>query len=280
MLFDAAHEAELLHKATKSSWNTDHELLIHVVAQNERTTEQMQELRRAYWKEYNRCPIEAVKKATNLPHQSAYSNALVATLLTGEEFAAQCLYDAMKGLGTDERAMIQILAHSTKEEVEQIKAAYLRTYGKTLEADIVDDTSGAEREFFLGLVNAPRSHVDVTSAEAEIERDVAELYLAGQAKWSNDISAFVKIITKHDNEYLAALNLAYGRAHGDTLIRAVEQEINSGCLEKGMKAMIMDRADFYASELNKAISGGGTNCDALTRIIATQRHTMPTICHR
>eukprot|EP00983_Pelagomonas_calceolata_P078734 1154357-Pelagomonas_calceolata.AAC.4 len=76
-------------------------------------------------RELNDDALSAVQKATNLPHQSAYSMALVATLLTREEFAAQCLYLAMKGLGTDERAMIHILAHSTKEEVELIKVGKL-----------------------------------------------------------------------------------------------------------------------------------------------------------
>ncbi|KAF5840639.1 hypothetical protein DUNSADRAFT_16012 [Dunaliella salina] len=247
-LFDPVHDAELLRKATKSSWSTDHKLLIHVVAENERTSDQLQELRRTFLKEYKKCPIEAVQKATNLPHQSTYSMALVATLLTREEFAAQSLYLAMAGLGTDERAMIQILAHSTKEEVE--------------------------------LIKAPRSHVDMAAAQPEIDRDVKELYIAGQGRWSSDISAFVKIITKHDNEYLAALNLAYGRAYGDTLQRAVEKEISKSVLANGMEAMIMDRADYYASELNRAITGAGTDTDTLTRIIATQRHTMPTICHR
>jgi len=279
-LFDPVHDAELLRKATKSSWSTDHKLLIHVVAENERTNEQMQELRQAFFREYKKCPIEAVQKATNLPHQSAYSMALVATLLTREEFAAQCLYLAMKGLGTDERAMIHILAHSTKEEVELIKRTYLRMYAKTLESDIIDDTSGKEKEFFVGLINAPRSHVNVAAAQDEINRDVKELYIAGQGRWSTDISAFVKIITKHDNEYLSALNVAYGRAYGDTLQRAVEKEISKSVLAKGMEAMIMDRADYYASELNSAIRGAGTETDTLTRIIATQRHTMPAICHR
>ncbi|KAF5840638.1 hypothetical protein DUNSADRAFT_16012 [Dunaliella salina] len=279
-LFDPVHDAELLRKATKSSWSTDHKLLIHVVAENERTSDQLQELRRTFLKEYKKCPIEAVQKATNLPHQSTYSMALVATLLTREEFAAQSLYLAMAGLGTDERAMIQILAHSTKEEVELIKKTYLRMYSKTLENDIKDDTSGKEKEFFVGLINAPRSHVDMAAAQPEIDRDVKELYIAGQGRWSSDISAFVKIITKHDNEYLAALNLAYGRAYGDTLQRAVEKEISKSVLANGMEAMIMDRADYYASELNRAITGAGTDTDTLTRIIATQRHTMPTICHR
>ncbi|KAF5831370.1 hypothetical protein DUNSADRAFT_13212 [Dunaliella salina] len=279
-LFEPKHDAELLRKATSSSWSTDHNLLIHVLAENERTNEQMQELRHAFLQEYKECPIKTVMRATNLPHQSAYSWALVATLLTREEFAAECLHWAMALLGTDERAMIQILAHSTKEEVERIKGTYLRMYSKTLERDIIDDTSGNERDFFMGLINAPRSHVDVAAAQDEIDRDVKELYLAGQARWSSDTSTFVNIIMKHDNEYLAALNLAYGRAYGDTLQRAVEEEISHSVLAKGMAAMIMDRADYYASELNWAISGAGTNTDTLTRIIATQRHTMPAICHR
>ncbi|KAF5841863.1 hypothetical protein DUNSADRAFT_10569 [Dunaliella salina] len=279
-LFEPAHEASLLRKATSSSWSTDHNLLIHVLAENERTNDQMQELRRAFLKEYKTCPIETVRKATNLPHQAAYNWALLATLLTPDEFAAQCLHLSMAGLGTDERAMTQILAHSTKDEVERIKKTYLRMYSKTLESDIEDDTSGDEREFFLGLINAPRSHVDVAAAQDEIDQDVKELYIAGQRKWSTDVSAFAKIITKHDNEYLAALNMAYGRAYGDTLQRAVEKQISQSVLANGIAAMIMDRADYYASELYWAIQGAGTNTDTLTRIIATQRHAMPAICHR
>jgi hypothetical protein len=40
--------------------------------------------------------LQTVQKATNLPHQSAYSKALVATLLKREEFAAQQLFLAME----------------------------------------------------------------------------------------------------------------------------------------------------------------------------------------
>ena len=55
-------------------------------------------------------------------------------------------------------------------------------YNKTLEKDIKGDTSGGEREFFIGLINAPRQHVNMTDAKASIDRDVKELYLAGKGK--------------------------------------------------------------------------------------------------
>jgi len=34
-----------------------------------------------------------------------------------------------------------------------LQATYLRMYNRTLESDIVDDTSGTEKEFFVGLIN-------------------------------------------------------------------------------------------------------------------------------
>ncbi|KAF5827985.1 hypothetical protein DUNSADRAFT_18391 [Dunaliella salina] len=217
-----------------------------------------------------------------MPYHSAYRAALVATLMTPMEFAVNSLFLAMKeGLvSKDERAMIQILAHATKDEVEHLKEAYLRIRQRTLESDIRKEFSGKERDFFLGLINAPRSHVDVAAVQDYIDRDVKELYLAGPGRgWlSNDIATFIKIITKHDNEYLAALNVAYGCQHGDTLVKAVEKQFGNNVLGKGMGAMILDRSDFYASELNQAIKGAGTDTDTLTRIIATQRHTMPAIC--
>ncbi|KAF5831371.1 hypothetical protein DUNSADRAFT_13213 [Dunaliella salina] len=282
--FEPEHEAYLLRKATSSSWSTDHKLLIQVIAENERTNDQMQELRRAFLKKFKKCPIETVQGATNLPHQLKYSWALVATLLTREEFAALSLYRAVPSLARDERGMIQILAHSTNEELEHIKKTFMRMYSKTLGHEMMDNfRHGDEREFFLALINAHRNHVDVAAAQDEIDQDVEGLYTASQGGWSSSwlvkTSGFVHIITKHDNEYVAALNQAYAHAYGETLQRAMEKKIPHSALTKGISAMVMDRAEYFASELNRAISGVVTDSDTLTRIIATQRHTMPDICH-
>ena len=43
---------------------------------------------------------------------------------------------AMKGAGTNEQMLIDVLAHCTAPEVAAIKEAYLRMYGKTLEHDL------------------------------------------------------------------------------------------------------------------------------------------------
>lgn len=65
-----------------------------------------------------------------------------------------------------------------------------------------------------------------------------------------------------------ALNLAYGRAHGDTLQRAIEKEISDSVICRGLAAMIQNRCDYFAFELNWAMAGAGTDKAMLTRIVS------------
>lgn len=64
----------------------------------------------------------------------------------------------MKGLGTNEDALIDALVYSTPTEIQEIKVAYAKKYGLTpqdankLENDIIDDTSGDFKRVLLELL--------------------------------------------------------------------------------------------------------------------------------
>ncbi|TGJ88014.1 hypothetical protein E0Z10_g737 [Xylaria hypoxylon] len=62
---------------------------------------------------------------------------------------AQALRMAMKGFGTDEKALTRVLANKDPLQVEAIKAAYSRLFSRSLEKDIKSETS---KYFELGLV--------------------------------------------------------------------------------------------------------------------------------
>ena len=53
-----------------------------------------------------------------------FENAVVWFMEDKSVFDAKCLRQAMKGVGTDEEALIEILCTRTNEEIQQIKRAY------------------------------------------------------------------------------------------------------------------------------------------------------------
>ena len=54
---------------------------------------------------------------------------------------ANDLYHAMKGLGTDDSILINIMGNRSKEHLQQVQLMYETTHKKTLEHDIRGDTS-------------------------------------------------------------------------------------------------------------------------------------------
>ncbi|CAH8517024.1 unnamed protein product [Dicrocoelium dendriticum] len=66
---------------------------------------------------------------------------------------AERLHRAVKGAGTDEQTIIDILAHRTNHERQQICAAYQNQYKQSLRQDLKDDTSGDFRTVLCELVH-------------------------------------------------------------------------------------------------------------------------------
>jgi hypothetical protein len=65
---------------------------------------------------------------------------------------ARRLKEAMKGVGTDNTTLIDILAHRPRAHIQAIAAEYQKTYGKELITKIISDTSGHFRDVLVGLV--------------------------------------------------------------------------------------------------------------------------------
>ncbi|EJW73291.1 hypothetical protein WUBG_15800, partial [Wuchereria bancrofti] len=75
---------------------------------------------------------------------------------TPTKYDAIQLQKAMKGLGTTEITLIDILCSRNDDELNAIKNEYKDEFGRTLESDIVGDTSGDFKELLLALLNNRR----------------------------------------------------------------------------------------------------------------------------
>lgn len=69
--------------------------------------------------------------------------------------AAAALRKAMKGFGTDEKALIQILAPMGPLEIESVKDAFKRNEKRDLMKDVHSETSGYFREGLEAIIRGP-----------------------------------------------------------------------------------------------------------------------------
>jgi hypothetical protein len=70
-----------------------------------------------------------------------------------EEFASYEIHKAIDGLGTDEKALIDVICSKSNAEMAEIKEAYKRMYGKDMESSVKSDVSGYFKRLLVSLMN-------------------------------------------------------------------------------------------------------------------------------
>jgi len=68
---------------------------------------------------------------------------------------AKNLRTAMKGTGTDEKMMINILCHRSRDQLQQIAAAFQQHHGKNLRAEIKSEVSGNLKKLLIKRFDQP-----------------------------------------------------------------------------------------------------------------------------
>lgn len=267
MAFNPSETAAELRKSMKGLGTND-DALIAILSRL--TNEQIQQARTAYSVELQRDLVEDIKSETS----GVYCDLLVGLTLTRAEFDAGQLHKAIKGLGTNEDVFIQILSHRTSAEIALIEQAYTQLAGVSLKQDIDGDFSGDGKAVALGMVSYNKA-VTATDPVA-VNAYVDTLYNAGEGRLGTNEEAFVQAICGFSPTWLKAVNEAYGRKHGHTLVHAVKEEF-SGFAAKTLQAMVTDIDEYYADLIHQACSGLGTDEELLVRVLASRRHMMKEI---
>jgi len=107
--------------------------------------------------------------------------------------------------------------------------------------------------------------------QQEVEKDINDLYEAGEGKWGTDEEVFNRIFALRNSFHLKEMNNQYLKKKGQNLIDVVESEF-SGDVKKLLKTVLhshINPADYYANRIFKACKGWGTNDSMLTRSLIT-----------
>ena len=186
-------------------------------------------------------------------------------------FDAKCLYKAMKGLGTDEDTIIEIICTRPNFFLKGVKQEFKNLYKDDLEKWIEKETSGDLKKILISLLQCNRSE-NPKQSEEECQKIAEDLYKGGEGKLGTDETLFRKVFAISSPAELYSINNHYIKLTSKSLKVAVEKEF-SGDFKKALQTIldgIICPSEYFASRVNKAVKGLGTNDKMLVRILVSR----------
>ncbi|XP_050967154.1 annexin A1a [Labeo rohita] len=262
--FSAAADAGILDKAIKAK-GVDEATIIEVLVR--RSNAQRQQIKAAYQQSASK-PLDVALKAAL---KGELEEVVLGLLMTPAQYDAFILHGAMKGLGTDEDTLVEILASRTNKEIREIKQAYKQDYKKDLDAAIKSETSGDFRNALLSLCKGTRSE-DRAVDETLADKDARALYEAGEKRKGTDCATFIDILTSRNPSHLRRVFQLYSKYSKVDVAKALDLELK-GDIENCLISVVKcagNKSAFFAEKLNQAMKGSGYKGKILTRILVSR----------
>ncbi|TSM12558.1 Annexin A4 [Bagarius yarrelli] len=229
--FDAQTDAEKLKTAMKGT-GTDEAAIISILSK--RTIAQRQKIKEEYKLSVGKNLEDDMKSELT----GNFEKVVCGMLMAAPIYDAYELRNAIKGAGTDEGCLIEILASRTNAEIKALTAAYKKEYDRDLEDDISGDTSGMFKRVLVSLATAGRDE-STRVDEALAKLDAKEIFEAGEARWGTDEVKFLTILCVRNRNHLLRVFQEYQQISGRDIEDSIKREM-SGCLEEVFLAIGLD----------------------------------------
>ncbi|VDL94924.1 unnamed protein product [Schistocephalus solidus] len=260
-------DAEALEKAMKGL-GTDEQAIIDLLSK--RSVFQRQKIAETYKSIYGK----DLKDRLHSELSGHFRQAVLYSFYDMAHVNAKACYKAIKGAGTDEQVLIDVICTATNDEIHVLKKAYgdvlleekQNALRRNLELDVKHDTSGDFERVLIALLQGQRG-ADVS--DAQLRTDCEELYKGGEAKLGTDETTFTRILVSRSWKDIAKINDIYNQARGHDLITAIGKE-TSGDYRRALQTIVktaINRNAAYAEILYNTMKGAGTHDDNLVRMI-------------
>uniref|UniRef100_A0ABM5EP80 Annexin n=1 Tax=Pogona vitticeps TaxID=103695 RepID=A0ABM5EP80_9SAUR len=262
--FSAEEDAHKLRKAMKGL-GTDEDAIIEILVH--RNLAQRQEIKMTYKASLGRDLIDDLKSELS----GKFEKVIVGLMTPITLYDVEELKRAMKGAGTDEGCLIEILASRNNMEIRRINETYKHQYGTNLEEDIVSDTSSIFRRVLVSLATGNRDESNYVD-EGLARQDAQALYEAGEQRWGTDEAQFMTILCTRNRSHLLRVFDEYTRIAGKDITESIKSEM-SGDLEDALLSIVKcmrNKTAYFAERLYKSMKGLGTDDDTLIRVMVSR----------
>ncbi|XP_034712931.1 annexin A5b isoform X1 [Etheostoma cragini] len=260
--FNATTDAEVLYKAMKGLGTDEAAILQLLVA---RSNAQRQQIKTAYKTLFGKDLVDDLKRELT----GKFETLIVSLMSPPLAYDVKLIHNAIKGAGTNEKVLVEVLASRTPLQVKDIVTAYRQEYDAVLEEDISGDTSGHFKRLLVILLQANRQ----TGIQQEtIDADAQALFKAGEQKFGTDEQSFVTILGNRSAEHLRKVFAAYMKLSGFEIEESINRE-TSGALKILLLAVVKCARSvpaYFAETLYYAMKGAGTDDDTLIRVMVSR----------
>jgi hypothetical protein len=255
---EAKSDAEKCRNAMKGM-GTNEKAIIDTVGI--RTSADMQLIKKQFAALFQR---DLVKDFTD-ECSGKFRDVLLAICKEPADLDATLVRQAVKGLGTDEELLSEIICTRSPHELKAASDSYQRQFSRNMEGDIKGDTSGDLAKVYMACMSSNRG-----TRAGNVAADVEALYKAGAGKIGTDEATFINIIASSTRAHVEAIFWAYAQKYGKSLDTVIRNEMG-GDTGKALANLALPHHVLFAEKILKSMKGMGTNDTDLIRLITTQR---------
>ncbi|XP_069759019.1 little elongation complex subunit 2-like isoform X2 [Narcine bancroftii] len=262
--FDANNDATMLARAIETK-GVDEHTIIDILTH--RSNAQRQDIMFAFEKRSKK-PLEDV---LNSALKDPLKSVILGLLKPPAKYDALEMKKAVKGLGTKEDALIEILCSRTNVEIREMKKAYYEVYKKDMISDIKGDTSGDFRKLLCALAEGKRPEPSNVEDYNQIDSDAKALYEAVKQKKGIDTAKWITILTERSAPHLVRVFQRYNTYSPSSVSESIKEGLSKD-LKNNLLALvqcIQSTPMFFANKLSQMIQGD-LGRDVLTRIMVSR----------
>uniref|UniRef100_A0A8C7JMU6 Annexin n=1 Tax=Oncorhynchus kisutch TaxID=8019 RepID=A0A8C7JMU6_ONCKI len=243
--FDPDKDAARIETAIKTK-GVDEATIINVLTK--RTYSQRREIAFAYERRAKKDLVTALKGALS----GSLETVILGLMKSTTQYDASEIKGSIKGLGTDEEVLIEIVCSRSSSELAEIKTVYKELFKKDLEKDVAGDTSGDFAKLLLALVQA--------------------LYDAGVKRKGTDVATWISIMSERSVPHLQKVFDRYKSYSPYDMQESIRKEVK-GDLEKSFLTLVEcfeNKPLYFASRLAEAMKGKSAKEKVVTRIMVSR----------